>query len=43
MDKELIEALTRIAQALEYISEDLEALRDMAEETNKPKFEIKKK
>lgn len=27
-------ALERIATALEYISEDLKALRDLAEETN---------
>ena len=30
-------ALERIATALEYISEDLKALRDIAEEVNKPK------
>ena len=37
MNKEQTELLKRIAIALEYISEDLKALRDMAEESNKPK------
>ena len=36
MNKEQTAILERIAIALEYISEDLKALRDMAEESNKP-------
>ena len=36
MNKEQTAILERIAIALEYISEDLKALRDMAEEVNKP-------
>ncbi len=37
MNKEQTELLKRIAIALERISDDLGDLRDMAEESNKPK------